>query len=39
MHQLGLQLLQPRFGLLPLGEIANEAGEVAARAGRHFANA
>ncbi len=30
VHQLGLQFLQARLGLLALGEIANEAGEVAA---------
>ena len=28
--QLGLQFLQLRFGLLPLGQIADEAGEEAA---------
>jgi hypothetical protein len=38
MHQLGLQFLQPRFGLLPLGQIADEAGEVALLAGLHLAD-
>ena len=38
MHELGLQLLQPRFGLLPLGQIANEAGEEALVAGLHLAD-
>ncbi len=27
MDEFGLQFLQPRFGLLALGEVANEAGE------------
>src|SRR6185295_4009018 len=27
MHDLRLQLLKPRLGLLALGEVANEAGE------------
>ena len=39
MHQLGLQLLQSRFGLLPLGEIADEAGEIASLTGLHLADA
>ena len=38
MHELGLQLLKPRFGLLPFGEIANEAGEEALVAGFHLAD-
>ena len=29
VDQLGLQFLQPRLGLLPLGEVADEAGEEA----------
>ena len=32
MDEFGLQLLQPLLGLLPLGEIANEAGEETAAA-------
>src|ERR1700738_1754557 len=39
MHQLGLQLLQSRFGLLPLGEIPDEAGEIALLTGLHLADA
>ena len=39
MYQLGLQFLQSRFGLLPLGEIADEAGEIALLTGLHLADA
>src|SRR5262245_40526343 len=39
MHQLRLQLLKARFGLLPLGEIANKAGEIALLNGFHLADA
>ncbi|MFK4488202.1 hypothetical protein ABIA45_003280 [Bradyrhizobium sp. USDA 336] len=28
VHELGLQLLEPRLGLLVLGEVAHEAGEI-----------
>ena len=38
MDKLGLQLLQARFGLLPLGQIADEAGEEPPVAGLHFAD-
>ena len=38
MHELGLQFLQPRFGLLPLGQVADEAGEEAPVAGAHLAD-
>ena len=33
MDELGLQLLQPRLGFLPLGQVADEAGEEAPVAG------
>ena len=36
--ELGLQLLQPGLGLLPLGQIADEAGEVALPARPHLAH-
>ena len=38
MHQLGLQFLQARFGLLPLGQVADEAGEETLVAGFHLAD-
>src|SRR5262249_10552274 len=38
MHQLGLQLLKARFGLLPLGEIANKASEITLLTGFHLAH-
>ena len=38
VHQLGLQFLQPGFGLLPLGQVADEAGEEAPVAGSHLAD-
>ena len=38
MHQLGLQFLQARFGLLPLGQVADKAGEKAPVARFHFAD-
>ena len=38
MHQLRLQLLQARFGLLPLGQVADEAGEEAPVARAHLAD-
>ena len=38
VHQLGLQFLQPRLGLLPLGQIADEAGEEALVARAHLAD-
>ena len=38
MDQLGLQLLQPRLGLLPLGQVADEAGEEALVARAHLAD-
>ena len=36
--ELGLQFLQPRLGLLPLGEVADEAGEEALLARPHLAD-
>ena len=38
MHQLGLQFLQARFGLLPLGQVADKAGEEASVTRFHFAD-
>src|SRR3974390_239273 len=38
MDELGLQLLQTRFGLLPLSEIANKAREKSPFPRLHFAN-
>ncbi len=38
MDELGLQLLQPRLGLLALGQVADEAGEEALRADLHLAD-
>ena len=38
MDELGLQFLQPRFGFLPLGQIANEASKETAVAHMHFAD-
>ena len=38
VHQLGLQFLQARFGLLPLGQVADEAGEEAPVARFHLAD-
>ena len=38
MHQLGLQLLQPRLGALPLGQIADEAGEKTLIVRAHLAD-
>ena len=38
VDELGLQFLQPGFGLLPLGEVADEAGEEAPVAHVHFAD-
>ena len=38
MHELGLQFLQPRFGLLSFGKIADEPGEEAPTAHVHFAD-
>ena len=38
VDQLGLQLLQPRLGLLPLAEVADEAGEEAPRRRVHLAD-
>ena len=38
MHELGLQFLQPRFRPLPLGQVANEAGEETPVGGVHFAD-
>ena len=38
MDQLGLQLLQPGFGLLALAQIADESGEKAILARFHFAD-
>ncbi len=38
VHQLGLQLLQAGLGLVPLGEVADEAGEVALAARAHLAD-
>ena len=38
MDELGLQLLQPRLGLLPLGQVADEAGEEALVARSHLAD-
>ena len=36
MDQFGLQFLKSRLGLLMLGQVANEAGEVGLSAGLHF---
>ncbi len=38
VHELRLQLLQPRLGLLPLGQVANKPGEEAPVAAAHLAN-
>src|SRR5215472_16155530 len=38
VHEFGLQLLQARLGLLPLGEIADESGEEARVVGVHLAD-
>ncbi len=38
VHELGLQLLQARLGLLALGQVADEAGEEAPIAGAHLAD-
>src|ERR1700730_5574881 len=38
VDKLGLQLLQPRFGLLPLGQVADEAGEEALIARPHLSD-
>ena len=38
MHELGLQFLQARFGLLPFGQVADEAGEKSPVARFHFAD-
>ena len=38
VHQFGLQFLQARLGLLMLGEVAHEAGEVGVAAGLHLAD-
>ncbi len=38
VDELRLQLLQARLGLLALGQVADEAGEIAALAGAHLAN-
>src|SRR5690242_8850652 len=38
MDKLGLQLLQARFGFLPLGEVADESGKIALIARPHFAD-
>ena len=38
VHQLGLQLLQPRVGLLPFGQVAHESGEEPLVARFHFAD-
>src|SRR5581483_7759456 len=38
MHELGLQLLQSRLGLLPFGEVADEAGEEPLIARAHLAD-
>ena len=38
VDQLGLQFLQPCFGLLPFGEVADEAGEEALIAHVHLAD-
>ena len=38
MHELGLQFLQPRLGLLALGQVADEAGEEALIARAHLAD-
>ena len=38
MDELGLQLLQPRLGLLPFGQVADEAGEETPVAGFHLAD-
>jgi hypothetical protein len=38
VHQLRLQLLQPGLGLLALGEVADEAREIALAAGAHLAH-
>ena len=38
MDEFGLQFLQPRLGLLPFGQVADEAGEEALIAHVHFAD-
>jgi hypothetical protein len=38
MHELGLQLLQPRLRLLTFREVADESGEEALIARAHFAD-
>ena len=38
MDELGLQFLQPRLGLLPLGQVADETGEETLIAHVHFAD-
>ena len=38
VDELGLQFLQPRLGLLMLGEVADEAGEIGLAAGLHLAD-
>ena len=38
VQEFGLQFLQPCLGLLPFGQIANEAGEEALVARSHFAD-
>src|SRR5512143_3701978 len=38
MHKFGLQFLQTRFGLLALGQIADEAGEETSVTGFHLAD-
>ena len=38
MDQLGLQFLESRLGLLPFGQVADEAGEEALIAHVHFAD-
>ena len=38
MDQLALQFLHPRFGLLPFGQVADEAGEEAPLGDAHLAD-
>ena len=38
MHEFGLQFLQTRFGLLALGQIADETGEETLVTGFHLAD-